>query len=599
MHTPITKEQLVKFVLNEVNEEEREKIIAVINTNSEIKDLYLLEKRKNDVESYINDEMKIGEQCEIEELIKTDSRLYDHFVLKTEAVSEEEKDVSKKPKQIRITKEQLAKFILNEVFDETYLEEYKNISEAISADSLIKERFLFEKRKHDAENYLEDKMDIAERFEFEELLKSNSRLYEYFELIKDLNEEDQNVTINGKQIAITKEKLVNFIFNDVNDEEYEMISEAIITNSLIRERYLLEKRKNDIESYLDNELTIGECCEIEELIKMDSRLFDYFELNNGVLEEEQDDSISLKQIFITKEQLVNFVLNNVSEAEHKRISEAINTNSVIKERYLLEKRKYDVERYFENEVTIAEHCEIEELLESNTRLQMHFELIKDLNKFLQKGFKEQLNNIHDEIYDAFRNNEVSRKDDEVSFKDTVPLIEMKFNMRRIGKWVAAASIIILMGLGGVNIYLNNMVSLENRLYAKYFEPFNNDDDHYYSNSVLFDAKKRYSNKEYDLVLSLLDDFSTSVTIEFEKVLYQGLALMELKRYDEAIEKLKQNENNNKYKLTQSVNNWYLSLCYLKTGKKELAIEHLEKITDFKESPNFYDEANELLKKLKK
>ncbi|NOQ28111.1 MAG: hypothetical protein GQ564_22335 [Bacteroidales bacterium] len=55
------KEQLVKFVINDVNEEEREKIIEVITTDSETKEWYLFEKRKHDVERYINDEMNIGE----------------------------------------------------------------------------------------------------------------------------------------------------------------------------------------------------------------------------------------------------------------------------------------------------------------------------------------------------------------------------------------------------------------------------------------------------------------------------------------------------------------------------------------------------------
>jgi peptidyl-tRNA hydrolase len=595
MHTSILNEQIINFVLNNVNDEEREMIIELINTNSEIKEKYLFEKRKHDVERYVNDEMTIGEQCEIEELIKTDSRLYDHFVLNTEAASNEEKEVSKKPKQIRITKEQLAKFILNEVFDEAYLEEYENISEAINTDPLIRERFLFEKRKHDAEKYLEDKMDFEERCEFEELLKSNLRLYEYFELKNDVNEEEQNVTINGKQIAITKEKLANFILNDVNDEEHEMISEAIITNSFIKERYLFEKRKYDVERYIDNEMTIGERCEIEELIKMDSRLLDYFELNNGVIKEDDDESTILKQIAVTEKQLVNFVLNNVSEAEHKKISEAINTNPVTKERYLLEKRKHDVERYIEDDVTIAERCEIEELLETNSRLQLHFELLKDINKYLQKGLKEQLNNIHDEIYSAFNNNENGIRENEVSFKDTLPLIQMKFNVGRIGKWVAAASIIILMGLGGVNVYLNNTVSLENRLYASYYEPYSQMSAHLFNSSKLSEAKRLYSEGEFATALLLLDNLQEVLLVQNEKYIYSGMALIELNRHKEAIEmftKLNASAGNETDVL---IGYWYTGLCYLKIEDTENAIKYFRIII----ANNGYNrkQAKEILEKL--
>ena len=155
----------------------------------------------------------------------------------------------------------------------------------------------------------------------------------------------------------------------------------------------------------------------------------------------------------------------------------------------------------------------------------------------------------------------------------------------------------MISFSGVNMYLNNRDSLENRLYAKYYELFNNNKNHYYGNSIFLEAKKQYLNKEYNLTLMLLDKLPSSVTIESEKLLYQGLTLMELKRYDEAIEKLEQLQNINTYKPIQSINNWYLSLCYLKTGKNEQAIEQLEKIT--KTNSNFYDEAKKLLKKLKK
>ncbi|NOQ28400.1 MAG: hypothetical protein GQ564_23805 [Bacteroidales bacterium] len=594
MHTSITKEQLVNFVFNDVNEEERKNITEAINTNPVTKERYLYEKRKIDVERYVNDEMDIGESCEIEELIKMDSRLYDHFELNTEPIDEVEKDVSINFLQIAITNEQLVNFILNDVYEK----EYKKISEAINTNSLTKERYLFEKRKFDVERYLDDKMDFGESCEIEELLKINSRLYEYCESIKDLNDKEQNVSINLKHFAITEEQLVNFVLNDVNDQERKKISEAINTKTAIKERYLFEKRKHDVEKYIDDKMDIGERCETEERLKMDSRLFDHFELNDGVIEEEQDESISLKQIPITNEQLVNFVLNDLTEEEHKKISEAINTNPVTKERYLFEKRKYDVERYIDDEMDIGERCEIEELIKMDSRLYEHFELNKDVIEFLEIGLKKQINDIHAELYDAIHNDEADRIEDEVSsIKDVAPVIKLKPGILSIGKWVAAASIIITIGLSGVNTYLNNRGSLENRLYAKYFEPFNNDDDQYYSNSVLFDAKKQYSNKKYDLVLMLLDDSSNSVTIESEKLLYQGLALMELERCDEAIEKLKQLQNAKTYKSIQFINNWYLSLCYLKTGKNEQAIEQLEKITN--NNTYFYKEAKELLKKLKK
>ena len=60
-------------------------------------------------------------------------------------------------------------------------------------------------------------------------------------------------------IKVTKEQLVNFILNDVNDEERELIIEAINTNPEIKERYIYEKRINDVGRYINDEMNIGEC----------------------------------------------------------------------------------------------------------------------------------------------------------------------------------------------------------------------------------------------------------------------------------------------------------------------------------------------------
>ncbi len=598
MHISITNEQLVNFVLNDVNDEERQKIIEAINTNAETKERYLYEKRKHDVERYINDEMDIGECCEIEELIKMDSRLYDHFELNTEPNDEEEQDASKNNKHISITNEQLVKFILNDVIEEEYveeyLEEYKKISEAVNTNSLTKERYLYEKRKYDIERYLNDKMNFGERCEFEELLKSNSSLHEYFTLKKDLNEEE-NVSINLKHIPITKEQLVNFVLNDVNDEEHEKISEAINTKSLTKERYLFEKRKYDVKRYIDNEMTIGERCEIEELIKMDLRLFDYFELNCGVIEEEQEVSINPKQIPITNEQLVNFVLNDVNEEEREKITEAINTNSVTKERYLYEKRKYDVERYLDDEMNIGERYEIEELLKINSRLQEHFELNKDVSKFLQTALREQLNNIHNEIYDTIHLNEPDRIENEVSSKDSAPVIKLRPNILSIGKWVAAASIILMVSTFGMNYFTSNQYSLEEKMYSKYYEPFQNNTNSFFNSSFFNEAKEKYDNHEYNVAWLLLNNLPNSVTIEAEKTLYTGLTLMELDRYTEAIEKLESLQDYKEQTVQYSISQWYLALCYLNTEKRTDAIEILENIVAYK-SYN-YSKAKKILKKL--
>jgi len=302
------------------------------------------------------------------------------------------------------------------------------------------------------------------------------------------------------------------------------------------------------------------------------------------------------QSTITHDQIISFILNDVNEEQRNKITEAINTDSVTKELYLFEKRKYDVERYLDNEMSIGERCEIEELLKTNPRLYDHFDLSKNVNTYLQiEAFKKQLNKIHTELYNSGNSNEPDRIDDEVSLvKDNVPVRKLRHNIFNIGKWVAAASIILMIGFSGVNIYLNNRDSLENRLYAKYYESFQNDTKNYFNSSPILKAKKMYSNNESGDALFILQNIPSSLDIEPEKNLYSGLALMELERYSEAIEKFETLQGNDEMTVL-SISQWYLALCYLTTERRSEAITILEEIVENK-SYN-HDKTKKILKKL--
>jgi tetratricopeptide (TPR) repeat protein len=305
------------------------------------------------------------------------------------------------------------------------------------------------------------------------------------------------------------------------------------------------------------------------------------------------------QTSVTKDQIIDFIFNANSEEQRNKIMEAINTDAVTKEMYLFEKRKYDVEKYLDEEMSIGERFEIEELIKINPRLFEYFELSKDVNEFMQiEAFKAQLKNIHAELFNPDHNNEPEKIDDKISLvKDITPVRKLKHNVLRIGKWVAAASIIITIVLSGGNIYLNNRDSLENRLYAKYHEPLFDGYKNFFTSSSLTEAKNKYYNKEYDVALMLIENLPNSMTIESEKLLYRGLIFMELERFEEAIDDFEQIINNNNYKAIKSVVNWHLALCYLKIAKQEKAKELLEKIVQRNDSQ--YKEAKRILKKLNK
>ncbi len=299
------------------------------------------------------------------------------------------------------------------------------------------------------------------------------------------------------------------------------------------------------------------------------------------------------QFSVTKEQIVDFILNDVSEEQRDKITEAINTDSVTKEMYLFEKRKYDIERYLDEEMSIGERCEIEEQIKINPRLFEHFELSKDVNEYLQiEAFKEQIKNIHTELY----NDEHDRIDDKFSLaKDIVPIRKLKHNILRIGKWVAAASIILMISTFGMIYFTSNQNTIEERLYSKYYEPFQNSTKDFFNSTYLIEAKKKYNNKEYDVAWVLIDNLPKSMTLEVEKTLYAGLTLMELENYTEAINKFKILQTNEELIVINSISQWYMALCYIKIERRADATEILKKIVANK---NYnYSEAKKILKKL--
>jgi len=298
---------------------------------------------------------------------------------------------------------------------------------------------------------------------------------------------------------------------------------------------------------------------------------------------------------VTKSQIIDFILNNVNEEERIKIIESINTNSLTKELYLSEKRKYDVERYLDDEMSIGERCEIEELLKINESLYEHFELSKDVNEFMKiEAFSEQLNAIHTELYDSdSTEQELVHKGS--SDRHIEPAGKGKYSFLSIGQWVAAASIILFVALFGINYFATNQNSLEEKLYDSYYEPFQNNTNSFFYSSSLIEAKKKYNNKEYDIAWLLIENLPNSMTIEAEKRFYAGLTLMELERYAEAINKFKALQADEEQTVMNSVNQWYLALCYLKTERREDATAIFKQIVANK-SYN-YTKAKKILKKL--
>jgi tetratricopeptide (TPR) repeat protein len=279
--------------------------------------------------------------------------------------------------------------------------------------------------------------------------------------------------------------------------------------------------------------------------------------------------------------LIDFILDDVSEKQHKCIIEEIKNNESVRSRYLTEKRKIDAERYLSDEMFLGERIEFEDLLENDSNLKKHFELSEDINFAINiMGLTEALEEVMEE-------------------EETKAIVKRKgllSDNKIFVRWLAAASILFLLTFGSSLYWFSDRDTVENRLYAKYYEPYSKTGTHFFNSSTLDEAKEQYKSKNYNLALMLLETLPDAMTIENEKILFSGLTFMELERYEKAIKEFKNLQLSNGNETSMIIADWYVGLCYLKTGDKAKAIKYFEKNV----AHNGYNsnQAKKILKKLK-
>ncbi len=305
---------------------------------------------------------------------------------------------------------------------------------------------------------------------------------------------------------------------------------------------------------------------------------------------------------ITQDQIISFILNNVNKNERKKIIKAINSNEITKKVYLLEKRKYDIERYLNNEMSIGERIELEDLLKNNKSLNEHFMLSKKINGSLKlKKLMDLLDNIHAGLYDLKPVKDKDTTDIMLSIiKGNTHLKKRNPQIMQIGKWVAVASIVIAIISTGLFGSLLNRDNFEGRPYQEYYKsPITNNNAYFFKTSQFNRAKEIFFEKDYEGALIALEGLSKSGHTEQQEVLlFSGLTLMEMDRHKEAIEKFEcLLSGNEDLKIIGSITNWYLGLCYIKTNQYPQAKKQFEIIVKYKGYN--YKEAKKVLKRLKR
>ena len=234
-----------------------------------------------------------------------------------------------------------------------------------------------------------------------------------------------------------------------------------------------------------------------------------------------------------------------------------------------------IEKYIQNKLSPEEKLMMDELLQNDADFERELTLQANLKVAI-------------------------KKDDDDNFRNLISELESKAKMERpmlrrtYVKWLAAASLVLLLGLSYF-LTLDQKVST-NELFASYFEPYRNvvqplerGSDQQDEKSLAFLA---YEKGEYEKAIMLFSElYATSKEPYY--LFYKANAMLKLERAKEAIPLLLEHLQT-KDTLTEKTN-WYLALAYLKLNDKSNARITLEKVLadgNYKST-----EAQKLLKEL--
>lgn len=283
---------------------------------------------------------------------------------------------------------------------------------------------------------------------------------------------------------------------------------------------------------------------------------------------------------IDRDTIIAFLLNTLPLEQMSLVADEILADGYLAKIYEEEKIKVETHQYVDNELSPSQRVEFEHTLKKRLELSKEIYLQREVNNSIENLI------LKEKLEEAYRNY--------ISAKEQRNTIRTFSISRKLKYWLVAASIAVLILGGGIAYYFQPNDSLENSLYAKYYAPY--DYSGYMVNSSSFSiAKQKYMDGEYTNALLLLKDLPSSVTIEVERNLFIGLALMEVGKYSVAADYLEQVLNNQSKLDYFPQARWYLGLCFLKIGDKEKAINTFRAIVDSNDYN--YKKAKRILNKL--
>jgi tetratricopeptide (TPR) repeat protein len=244
-----------------------------------------------------------------------------------------------------------------------------------------------------------------------------------------------------------------------------------------------------------------------------------------------------------------------------------------------------VDRYLDGVMAADEKIWFEKELECNDDLQSEVSFQKKMLDVLSDkealDLNFQLEEIHAQTYKPWGRS--------ISMPE-----RSKRTIYILGSMAATIAILMVVWL---NLTKNNISSSE--LYAEYYQPaeinmsFRTAED--IVDSDLRSAMLFYENKDYSNAIALFEKILSTDESRIGLNLYSGISYMELSHYAEANENFKKIIDHKANAFIESAQ-WYLGLCYLKTGEVDKADEIFRAIST---SEGYYKkEAKKVLKKIK-
>lgn len=244
----------------------------------------------------------------------------------------------------------------------------------------------------------------------------------------------------------------------------------------------------------------------------------------------------------------------------------------------------EIEGYIYNELSEQEMALFEAELADNKELSSEIDLIKNIDKALQE------NDVM-----ILRNNLRNIADDNIKEKQSERSIIIKFRPAKIAMSIAAASLIILLGITG----LLSRYSSEDNIYQKFYTKYETTGISRSSNTMndqtLTLALQKFNKKDYESALNLLQEVISRDPNNTVGHFYSGVSFQELRKYKNAIEEYEVVVID-KDNLFIEQAEWYIGLCYIQTNEKKKAIKQFNKIAN---NQGFYQQkAMAILRKMR-